>query len=158
MVVKVNPPPALKIPKQFFNDPELRTFFEQQRVILFQLWNRTGGPSDSVSATEEALTSTGSRVSRNAARINSLEKKDFDIFIVTANFTTERNQIILCQNTSAITVTLDLNAIEEDEVHIKRTNAVVTVSGSIDGETFKTINVKYYSMHLVFDGVEWNEI
>jgi len=158
MSVNVNPPPALRIPAKFFKDPELRTFFEQNRTILFQLWNRTGGSSDAVSSTEEALTSTGSRVARNAVRINSLEKKDFDIEIVTANFTTQRNQIVICQNTAAITVTLDPNAIEEDEVHIKRTDAVVTVAGTIDGKTSKIINVKYYSMHLVFDGTGWNEI
>jgi len=158
MSTKVNPPPALRIPDQFFTDPDTRAFFEQQREILFQLWNRTGGSEDSVSSTEEELTSSNSRVSRNAARIHALEKVDFDIEIITADFTTERNQIIICQNTSLITVTLDSNAIEEDEVHIKRTNAVVNVIGSIDGKTQNIINVRYYSMHLVFDGSGWNEI
>jgi len=158
MSVKVNPPPALRIPDQFFNDPDTRSFFEQQREILFQLWNRTGGSSDAIASTEEGLTSSGSRVSRNAARIHTLEKVDFDIEIITADFTTERNQIIICQNTASIDVTLDPNAIEEDEVHIKRTDAVVNVIGSIDGKTQKIINVRYYSMHLVFDGSGWNEI
>lgn len=48
MSVNVNPPPQLKIPEKFFNDPEVRAFFEQQRTILFQLWNRTGGTVDGV--------------------------------------------------------------------------------------------------------------
>ena len=158
MSVKVNPPPALRIPEQFFNDPDMRAFFEQQREILFQLWNRTGGSSDSIASTEEGLTSAGSRVSRNAARLHALEKVDFDIEIITADFTTSRNQIIICQNTDSIDVTLDPNAIEEDNIHIKRTNAVVNVIGSIDGKTLKKINVKYYSLHLVFDGSGWSEI
>jgi len=46
--VLVNPPPLIRIPDQFFNDPETRFFFEQQQKILFQLWNRTGGSNDSV--------------------------------------------------------------------------------------------------------------
>jgi hypothetical protein len=158
MSVKVNPPPQLRIPVKFFSDPEIRSFFEQQQQIIFQLWNRTGGNSDLVSSTEEGLTSTGSRVARTAARLNSLEKVDFDIEIITADFTTSRNQIIICQNTTSIDVTLDPNAIAEDEVHIKRTDAVVNVIGSIDGKTQKRINIRYYSMHLVFDGTSWNEI
>ncbi len=158
MSVNVNPPPQLRIPDKFFEDPEIRTFFEQQQQILFQLWNRTGGKSDSISASEEELTSTGSRVARNAARINALEKVDFDIEIITTDFTTSRNQVIICKNTSPINITLDSNALEEDELHIKRTNAVVNVLGDVDGETFTTINVKYYSMHLVFDGENWNQI
>jgi len=158
MSINVNPPPQIRIPKKFFEDKELREFFEQYQKILFQLWNRTGGSSDSVASTEEELTSAGSRVARNAARLNALEKVDFDIEIVTGDFTTERNQIIICQNAAPITITLDSNALEEDNIHIKRTNASVTVVGSIDGKTQKVINVKYYSMHLVFDGSNWNEI
>ena len=48
MSVLVNPPPQLRIPDKFFNDPELRSFFERQNTILFQLWQRTGGAFDSV--------------------------------------------------------------------------------------------------------------
>jgi len=158
MSVKVNPPPQVKIPAKFFNDPELRSFFERLDTILFQLWNRTGGSTDLIATTEEGLTSAGSRVARNAARLHALEKIDFDIEIIITDFTSSRNQIIICQNAVPITVTLDSNAIEEDEVHIKRTDASITVIGSIDGKTQKIINIKYYSMHLVFDGISWNEI
>jgi len=158
MSVKVNPPPQLRIPDSFLTDPDIRSFFEQQQKIIFQLWNRTGGSDDLIDESEQTLTSTSSRVSRNAARLHALEKVDFDIEIITANITTERNQIIICQNTASINVTLDPNAIEEDEVHIKRTDAVVNVIGSIDGKTQNIINVRYYSMHLVFDGSGWNEI
>lgn len=48
MSIQVNPPPALRIPQQFNSDVEVRGFFEQQRTILFQLWNRTGGNIDLV--------------------------------------------------------------------------------------------------------------
>ncbi|MCZ6897643.1 MAG: hypothetical protein O7D95_02890 [Betaproteobacteria bacterium] len=46
----VNPPPTIRIPKQFLEDPETRSFFEQLRTIQFQLWQRTGGGTDSVEA------------------------------------------------------------------------------------------------------------
>jgi len=53
MSVKVNPPPQIRIPDKFFSDPEIRNFFEQQQQILFQLWNRTGGSTDLISALEQ---------------------------------------------------------------------------------------------------------
>jgi len=46
MSVKVNPPPQIRIPEEFFSKPDLRNFFERKQQILFQLWNRTGGSTD----------------------------------------------------------------------------------------------------------------
>lgn len=108
--------------------------------------------------TEQSLTSTSSRVSRNAARINSIELKEFEIINTTTSLTTEEFQVIICKNISSINVTLDTNAVKDDEVHIKRRGEEVVVIGSIDGFTNKTINVLNYSMHLIFDGVDWSEI
>jgi len=157
-MIVVNPPPQLRIPDKFYNDPDVRAYFEQQNIILFQLWNRTGGNEDVVDSSQQDLTSMSTRVARNAVKINALEKTSFDVEIISADFTTSRNQIIICQNTSVIDITLDPNAIQEDQIHIKRTSDVVNVVGSIDGDTSKKINVKYFSMHLVFNGVEWSQI
>lgn len=182
MANPVNPPPQLRIPNQFLGDKEASSFFQQINVILFQLWQRSGGSKDLISDSEQALTSTSSRVSRNAARIysletagdepdvnnqkinrnsarvGSLELKQFKIEPVTADFTASGNQILICKNAAKIDVTLDPNAVADDEVHIKRRDAEITVVGSIDGFTNRTINIKNYSMHLVFDGVDWSEI
>ena len=46
MAVKVNPPPQLRIPSQFIGDNETREYMRQIEVILFQLWQRTGGEND----------------------------------------------------------------------------------------------------------------
>jgi len=48
MSTLVNPPPQLRIPDKFFNDPDIRSYFERQNTILFQLWQRTGGSFDAV--------------------------------------------------------------------------------------------------------------
>lgn len=157
-MVAVNPPPQLRIPDAFLKDPEVRAYFEQKDIIIFQLWNRSGGDDDSIEDSEQNITSTSSRVSRNAARINSLEIKNFEIINATADLTTDRNQIVICKNTDEINITLDPEALEEDEVHIKRRDKVVNVIGTIDGVTNKCINIKNYSMHLVFDGSDWSEI
>lgn len=53
MAVAVNPPPQLRMPKQFFDNPDLRGYFERQETILFQLYNRTGGNNDLVNSLEQ---------------------------------------------------------------------------------------------------------
>ena len=158
MAVNVNPPPQLKLPAVILKDREWRDYERQRDTILFQLWQRTGGTTDDVEDSKQNITSSSSRVSRNAARINSLELKEFEIISTTTSLTTEEFQIIICKNTSSIDVILDTQAIENDEVHIKRRGGVINVIGSIDGFTNKVINILNYSMHLVFDGTDWSEI
>jgi hypothetical protein len=119
---------------------------------------QTNSTSIIVETTEQELTSTGSRVSRNATRINSIELKEFEIIKTTVGVTTAAFQVIICKNTSAITIPLDPQAVEDDEVHIKRRGESIEVIGSIDGLTNKTINILNYSMHLIFDGTDWSEI
>jgi hypothetical protein len=46
MANPVNPPPQLRIPRQFMQDRETLAFFDQQRTILFQLWSKLGGNTD----------------------------------------------------------------------------------------------------------------
>jgi len=158
MANPVNPPPQLRIPRSFLGDPEVKSFVEQTNTILFQLWQRTGGTTDIIEDSQQNITSSSSRVSRNAARINSLELKEFEIVNTTTSVTAEEFQIIICKNVSSIDVTLSPQAVENDEVHIKRRGGPINVIGSIDGFTDKLINVLNYSMHLVFDGTDWSEI
>ena len=98
------------------------------------------------------------RVEDLEVRVNALEYKTFTIVPTTESLQTLGFQIIVCKNTSAIDITLNPDALLDDEVHIKRRGGVVNIIGTIDGFTNKRINVKYYSMHLVYDGEEWNEI
>lgn len=158
MTNPVNPPPQLRIPDEFIAKKNQREFFSQINTILFQLWNRTGGSTDIIEDSQQNITSSSSRVSRNAARINSIELKEFEIVQATTDLTTEEFQIIICKNVASINITLDPQAVENDEVHIKRRSGPINVIGSIDGFTNKLINVLNYSMHLVFDGTDWSEI
>jgi len=157
-MAQVNPPPQLKIPREFITDAEKFPYFRGIETILFQLWNRTGGDDDLIEEGGQVQTAVSGRVSRNAAKINALELKEFQVINTVVDLTTELNQIIICRNTTPITVTLNTQAIEGDEVHIKRRDAKITVVGSIDGFDHRVINVKNYSMHLVFDGTDWSEI
>jgi len=43
MTNRVNPPPHVKTPRQFLQDKETRSYFQEVEFILFQLWKKTGG-------------------------------------------------------------------------------------------------------------------
>jgi len=156
---EVNPPPQILLPKALSDmGIEVINYFQQQARFDLQLWNRTGAGEDFIDDAGQNITSSNSRVSSNIAKIDALEDIAFDVEIITSDFTTFRNQIIICKNTASINVTLDPKAIEEDTVHIKRTDAVVDVIGTIDGFIDKRINIKFFSLHLVFNGTDWSQI
>jgi hypothetical protein len=99
----------------------------------------------------------------NAALKSSIsEYYDFkivdDVYPASGDLTTLGNQVIICKNTVAKTIVLQSNPPIGTEVNIKRKDAIVTVSGPIDGVSYKIINVRYYSMKLYYDGTEWSEI
>jgi|TARA_R110000744_G_scaffold121908_3_gene226762 hypothetical protein len=157
-MANVNPPPALRMPRIILEDREWRDYERNRDVILFQLWQRTGGNIDQIENSKNNITSTSSRVNRNTARINSLELRQFEIVNTINSLTTKDYQVIICKNAVPISITLDPQAIEADEVHIKRRGVSVEVIGTIDGFTNKTISSLNYSMHLIFDGTDWSEI
>lgn len=155
MAISVNPPPQPRYPPEIANNQPVREYFDNLNRVILQLWKRTGGPTDAIDESQQSLTSTGSRVSRNAARINSLEEIRFEVVFTDSNLTTGPFEIIICENTGSIDITLDPNAVKGDRVHIKRTDAEVIVRGTIDGVVDKTLNVKYWSMHAVKGDAGW---
>lgn len=119
---------------------------------------QTNSSSIIIETTEQELVSNNSRTARNAVRINSLELKEFEIVKPLADFTTDKNQILICKNTTPIAVTLDPNAIEDDELHIKRRGKKINIIGLVDGKSNPVISINLFSMHLVFDGIDWSQI
>ena len=91
-------------------------------------------------------------------RVAALEYRAYKIIQTTTALTTGPFETIICKNTSPITITLDTDAKENDEVNIKRRGQSIEVIGLVDGLTNITINANLYSMKLVFDGTEWIEI
>lgn len=156
MTNRVNPPEQLQLPQ--IRDVGLLEFLKQLKFIVFQLWKRTGAGADSIDDLIKEQARLRSNVNANTASLGSIETRSFEVVKTSADFTTEPFQIIICSNTDAISITLDDNPQEDDEVHIKRKNGEVNVIGQIDGFTNKRINIKNYSMHLVYDGSEWSEI
>ena len=77
------------------------------------------------------------------------------------DFTTTGDQVIICTNTLAVTITLNPTPDDGESVHIKRQNTgTVTVSGSVDGGTTLAIGGRYSAPHLIFTlaAGEWSII
>ena len=80
------------------------------------------------------------------------------VITITADYTSFGNEIIICANTLPITITLNPSPLNGEQVHIKRTEELVTVNGDIDGDTSKNIVLKYDAPALVFTDTiaEWS--
>jgi len=66
------------------------------------------------------------------------------LLTVTANHTTTGTEDVICNNTTAITVTLDATPVAGDTVNIKRYGSGgVTVSGAIDNLTSISLGTRY---------------
>lgn len=183
----VNPPPQLRIPDSLAGDRETFGYFRQLNQILFQLWVRTGGSDDAITSIEnEEIFDPGIQTSNADELIEDLEidismikgmvdeidlsipeldrimvEDEVEVIGITASFTTTGDQIIICANTSDITVTLNATPGDGEKLHIKRQNTgAVTVAGDIDGDTSLIIGNRYSSPHLVFtvSAGEWSII
>lgn len=73
----VNPPPHIKIPKEFLDSPALRPYFQQINNLLFQLWKRTGGSTDAVDELQAIntfeTTAINAQTAAQLARVDELE-------------------------------------------------------------------------------------
>lgn len=138
MTVKVNPPPQLKMPARFFNDPEIRPYFEKQQTILFQLWNRTGGTTDLI---------------RDLSQVTVIN--------VSGDVTITSDQLgsVVAVDTSAADVNVTLPAISSDDIGksiivviLDATNDCYVHQGGSDtilGDTSVLMDDQYLSVHFV---------
>ena len=121
---------------------------------LESLAMETESNTSSTSAQSIQVSTTQSLV----ARLAELERSRAKITLISDSATAKPFETVVCTNSSTITVTLEQNPIAGDEINIKRTNGPVIVAGQIDGVTNKLINIRYYSMKLVYNGSEWSEL
>lgn len=136
-------PYLFRIPDRFLRDPELREFFEYLQDFLFKLWTRTGGSTDAVSNQETRELYPWGQI----ATANIPNLADFEVVYVTgATHTTVGNEIVVCNNTSKTTITLNASPDEKEQAIVIRANVGevdVTASSLINGETTKSIIRRY---------------
>jgi hypothetical protein len=78
-MAKVNPPPQIRRPPKISQDRELRPYFERLEWLLFQLWTRTGGSSDSIEDNAEPVVATAfAQLKDLAERVGSGEALTVD--------------------------------------------------------------------------------
>lgn len=158
------------IPEQFLRDRELRSYFEYLHRVIHDLRVRTGGGDDQVSNLGiRELYPYAPREDEDSAQNVSLFGRPinpdifgkFEVVSTSSDYTTKGNEIIICTNTSAITITLNATPEDIEQVHVVRQNTgAVTVSGTINGQSSLAIGQRYSSPHLVYtiDGGEWSII
>ncbi len=106
---------------------------------------------------EETATQIASAQSA-IAELFELQKRVEVVIFATTDITLLPFETVICNNILPMNAILPINAIKGDKVNIKRKNKAVNVIGTIDGFINMCINERYYSMKLIFDGVEWGEI
>lgn len=158
------------IPEQFRRDRELRSYFEYLHRVIHDLRLRTGGGDDQVSnlgirelypyspREEDDGVSSVSLFSRP---LNPDILGKFEVVSTSTDYTTKGNEIIICTNTTDITITLNSTPEDTEQVHVVRQNTGgVTISGTINGDSTLQIGQRYSSPHLVYtiDGGEWSII
>jgi hypothetical protein len=80
-----------------------------------------------------------------------------DYYYITANHTTAASEYIVCNNTSAINITLNASPSDFERVTVLRRNASVSVSGTINGVSTFTMSAKYDTTSFIYlvDIGEW---
>jgi hypothetical protein len=76
-------------------------------------------------------------------------------------YTTDGTEsVIICNNTSTATITLNVNPSNGETVAIKRRSALVNFTGTIDGSPTESLALIYDSYRLIYTTVtgEWSKI
>lgn len=160
-------PYTQNIPKAFLDNPETREWVFYLNRWLHDAWEKMGGGDDAIEESKIGeLYEPGIQTSNADELIDELEVSaemqgsgiDFDVLgvfeviSITADYTTTGNEIIICSNSSLITVTMNATPGEGERSYIKRTNGPVNVTSSkgIDGKTTKRIKIRYDCPLLVY--------
>ena len=141
-------------------------FWNYLQRFLHDLWVRSGGGNDELenegvrelfSWQNRQVDDDNTTLSSLFGAVNQSISSSREVITTSDDFTTTTDQVIVCTNTSPITVTLNANPGGGETVTVKRQNTgAVTVSGIIDGKTAITLLSRYDAPDLVYI-VETNE-
>ncbi len=124
------------------------TGVEQGLKNAGQLRARVNQSNRDVADLSQIVHSLLSRNARLQSTISNLQFTTAEIAIGETTFTTSGNQIITCNNSAAATVTLNTTPRDGERLIISRRNALVTVSGDVNGTTSINLISKFDTMNL----------
>ncbi|TNG03800.1 MAG: hypothetical protein EP297_00155 [Gammaproteobacteria bacterium] len=168
MVRQVDPF-VIPIPRALLRDPEVRFYHQLLNKSIHDVWIRTGGGNDNISdqgirelySWQVPDDEESEGVTQGLYSMAFGGQTQTEILAISNDFTTTGDQIIICTNTTDITVTLNPFPDDGEEVYIKRQNTGnLLIVGDIDGKTSIAIISRYDSPHLVYtvDAGEWSII
>lgn len=143
-----------------FDEIELNRVFNRQNVEAFRTIQEVVAPSVvSLDITEIESLIHEFRLVRT--RFDDLYQKITVIpSVISANYTTRKNEILIC--TAELTVTLNPTPKDREKVTVKRntTAGYTTVSGTIDGDSSFIMVNNYDSFTFVYlaENAEWSVI
>jgi hypothetical protein len=142
MVTKVDPF-LIPIPAKLLADRETRNYFEYMNRFLHDLWQRTGGGSDTVD--DNQLSEVFGSEQLEIKKVGIIELASGDTTI-----TTTSDELVVCNNTADGTVTLNTTPKDGEDCIVSRRSGKITVNGAINGDTSMNIAIRYSSMHFKY--------
>lgn len=117
--------------------------------------------TDTVNTTSDVTEEINTQISSQqqiVSQLAELLKKQEVIVKTTVSSGVKAFETHICKNLVPITKTLDVNAMKDDIVTIKRRDAKVTIIGVINGKINLVINVNQNAPKLAFDGEDWSTV
>lgn len=125
MVVQVDPF-LIPIPKSLLQDKETRTYFEYQNRFLHDLWQRTGGGTDTVD--DNQLSEVFENGVSSSIAVSDAADRARNIVSVSANYTVLIDDYTVEVNATSGSITITLPAISEIlgyKFNIKRVDSIL---------------------------------
>ncbi|MBL4651270.1 MAG: hypothetical protein JKY53_00185 [Flavobacteriales bacterium] len=165
-------PFVIEWPEVWTEDPQIAPVIIYLNRFLHDLWIRSGGGDDAIAETQIGeLYEPGiqtSNVDEIAEELEIAQEMAFNPVIapvelitiaagVTA-FTTTGNQIIICNNTAELTITLNLNPDDGEKITVIRRDAKISLVGTLNGSTPTAIPSKndILDVYHTIAGGEWS--
>lgn len=164
---RVNPPPHIKMPKQWQDVKEIRDYLNSRDFIQFQLWKRLGGGDDIIAGLQSSENPEDSMlrgmISSLRDDLEQIEDAPIDsaprfyAAIKNSNYTAVNGDFIEAQKKAIIT--LDPNANIDDQIIVANGDGSrITVLGTIKFDRPDTklfINNQGTSLHFQYFGSYW---
>lgn len=167
-----------QLPDRFFDDrgnltEEGEEWYEYDNRWKQAVWSKLGGTDDFITEVQNGeLYEPGIETSNASELIEELEVgaeaqpigsiiSELEVIPTATSFTTTGSQVIICTNTTPITITLNSTPDQVESVNIVRQGAgAITISGSVNGASSINILSRYDSPHLIFtiEAGEWSII
>jgi hypothetical protein len=160
-------PFMVQIPPKLMEDKETREFFEYFVRWAHDMWVRSGAGDDAV-ANENIQElypwipkTDDTPVDLTALYSGKVAKSEFEVIEVSADHTTAGDEIVICNNTAEILITLNSTPDHKEQAIIVRNGkgrVSVTSNKTISGKVTKKILRQYTAPHHIFttESDAWN--